>query len=220
MGLREIRYDFAHGAPRRELNDVLEEFGRTVPTDSRILEVGAGLYDHARFFPGRVETFNADPGTEPDIVGDAHAMPIDDNTYDLVVCISTLEHVRDPYQCVREIFRILKPGGRCFAWIPFYFGVHDFPIDVSRFTAEGMEVLFEEAGFERVEVDREPWSGLFHNISNTVHYVLPRSHPKRWVRAANRGAFFVARAGFPLDRRLKLRTLYAGASVIARKPGG
>ena len=219
MGLAEVRYDLAHGAPRRLLNQQLEEFAQTVPPGARVIEVGAGLYDHTRFFDERVDTFNADPDTNPDILGDAHDMPIEAGVYDVVVCISTLEHVRDPYQCVREIFRILKPGGRCFAWIPFYFGVHDFPIDVSRFTAEGMVVLFEQAGFERVDVDREPWSGLFHNISNTVHYVLPRAHPKRWVRAANRGAFLVARAGFPLDRRLKLRTLYAGASVLAHKPG-
>ena len=217
MGLKDVRYDMRHGAPRRELNAELEEFARGVPPGARVLEVGAGLYDHTRFFAGKVETFNADPETNPDVLGDAHDMPIEDATYDVVVCISTLEHVRNPYQCVREIFRILKPGGRCYAWVPFYFGVHDFPIDVSRFTAEGMVVLFEEAGFEQIRVNREPWSGLFHNLSNTVHYVLPRSHSKRWVRAANRAAFLTVRAGFPLDRRLQLRTLYAGASVVAVK---
>lgn len=222
MGLAEVRYDLHHGAPRRELNEVLSRFAGTVPTDARVIEVGAGLYDHSRFFSGSIERFNADPDTSPDILGDAHHMPIDDETYDVAVCISTLEHVRDPYQVTREIFRVLKPGGRVFAWIPFYFGVHDFPIDVSRFTEEGMVVLFEEAGFEEIKTNRDPWSGLFHNLSNTVHYVFPRTSHRRPVRAANRALFLLARSGFALDRRLdlKLRTLYAGAAVEGRRPVG
>lgn len=220
MALTDVRYDLAHGAPRREFNAVLERFARSVPADAKVIEIGAGLYDHTRFFPGRVHTFNADPDTQPDILGDAHRMPIEDESYDVALCVSTLEHVRDPYQVVREMFRILKPGGRVFAWIPFYFGVHDFPIDVSRFTAEGMLVLFEEAGFRDIRVDRDPWSGVFHNLSNTVHFVFPRASPRRSVRAANRALFLLARAGFPLDRRfgLRLRTLYAGATVEAVKP--
>jgi SAM-dependent methyltransferase len=209
------RYDRDHGAPRRELNTILERFAATVPADARVVEIGAGVYDHTSLFAARVETFNADPATRPDILGDAHDMPIPDATYDVAVCISTLEHVRDPYRCTREIRRILKPGGRCFAWIPFYFGVHDFPIDVSRFTREGCVVLFEEAGFDAVEADAEPWSGLFHNLHNTVHFVLPRASHRAWVRRANRLLLALVRLGFPLDRRLRLRTLYAGSAIVA-----
>jgi SAM-dependent methyltransferase len=218
MSRADARYDRDHGAPRRELNVVLETFASTVPPDARVIEVGAGIYDHTRFFTADVDTFNNDPATRPAVLGDAHAMPIADATYDVCVCISTLEHVRDPYRVTREIHRILKPGGRVFAWVPFYFGVHDFPIDVSRFTREGCVVLFEAAGFEHVEADSGPWSGLFHNLHNTVHFVLPRASRRRRVRVANRVLLTVARLGFPLDRRLQLRTLYAGCAVEARKP--
>lgn len=216
--LSNWRYDQQHGAPRRQLDPLLAAWAEALPGNARVIEVGAGLYDHTRFFRQKVETFNADPDTNPTILGDAHKMPIEEGTYDASVCISTLEHVRDPYQVVREIFRILKPGGVSFAWVPFYFGVHDFPIDVSRFTREGCVVLFEEAGFESIVADAEPWSGLFQNIHNTVHFVLPRNDPRRSVRAANRALLTVARAGFPLDKRLKLRTLYAGCAITARKP--
>lgn len=220
MGLAEVRYDLNHGAPRRILNKALEEFGRSLPQGGRVLEVGAGVYDHRGYFPTHeLETFDADPDQKPDILGDAHEMPIEDATYDVVVALSVLEHVFDPYQVTREIFRILKPGGHVFAWVPFFFGVHAFPHDISRFTAEGLRICFERAGFEVTRTDAEKYSGVFLNATDLVHFTLPRRHPRRIVRAANTGLFLLFRAGYRLDDRgAKLKTLYAGTELYARKP--
>ena len=183
--------------------------------------MGAGHYDHRPLFACTLTKFDADPAQGPDIVGDAHAMPIDDERFDGALAISVLEHVDDPYQVVREIYRVLKPGAPVLAWIPFTFGVHGFPEDVSRFTTHGMRRLFERAGFEVTRVDERPYSGAFLQLSNLVHFLLPRTHHRRWVRPLNKALFLVARMGFPLDERfgkLKLKTLYTGAELEARKP--
>lgn len=213
---QDFKTDLNHGAPRRIFGDRIQQFAATVPPDAKVIEIGAGHYDHGAFFPNLVR-FDADPEQNPHIVGDAHAMPMEDASYDVVLCCSVLEHVHDPYQVTREIFRILKPGGRVFAWVPFFFGVHAFPHDVSRFTEEGFRILFERAGF-RVEYSTvEPYNGLFLNLSNAVHFVLPRRHHRRSVRAANVALFSMARAAFPLDKRLKLKTLYTGPEIVAVK---
>jgi len=44
-------------------------------------------------------------------VGDSQAMPFADGTFDTVVNLSLLHHVADPERAVREIARVLKPGG-------------------------------------------------------------------------------------------------------------
>src|SRR5215207_5674106 len=192
MGLRTVRYDMNHGAARRILQPNLEAWARSHPPDAEVLEVGAG-----------------------------HAMPMQDDRFDAALAISVLEHVDDPYQVVREMYRVLKPGAPVFAWIPFTFGVHGFPEDVSRFTTFGMRRLFERAGFEIVRIDEKPYAGAFLQMTNLVHFVLPRTDHRRWVRPLNKALFLLFRMGYPLDQRfskLKLKNLYTGAEVEARKP--
>ena len=45
---------------------------------------------------------------------DAHALPFGDNQFDLAFCRYVLEHVAGPTQVLREMRRVLKPGGRVF----------------------------------------------------------------------------------------------------------
>ena len=181
------------------LMPTIERWAASHAPAAEVLEVGAGHYDHRPLFGCTLTKFDADTSQKPDIVGDAHAMPIDDDRFDAALAISVLEHVDDPYQVVREMFRVLKPGAEAFAWIPFTFGVHGFPEDVSRFTTFGMRRLFERAGFEIVRIDEKPYSGAFLQLSNLVHFVLPRTDHRRWVRPLN-------------------KTLYTGAEIEARKP--
>ena len=41
------------------------------------------------------------------LVADAHKLPFKDNTFDLVICTETLEHVTDPKKCLLEMKRVL-----------------------------------------------------------------------------------------------------------------
>lgn len=216
--LATLKYDLGHGVPRRLFNTTLEAFARTVPADARALEIGCGYYDHRPHFTGRLVRMDLYTEHEPDLNGDALAIPIADDSIDASICISVLEHVHDPYQAVREWHRIMAPGGRVLAWIPFFFGVHGYPGDVSRFTAEGARHLFERAGFEVEVTDTRTFSGLFLNLGDAVHFTLPRTSRHPSVRALNRSLALACRAGLPLDRWLRLERLYAGTTVVAVKP--
>lgn len=46
-----------------------------------------------------------------DVQMDLHQIPFEDNSFDVVFCNHVLEHVQDDRQCMREIYRVLKPGG-------------------------------------------------------------------------------------------------------------
>lgn len=45
-------------------------------------------------------------------VGDAHNIPLDDNSIDVVVSLETIEHLKDPKKFISEVKRVLKKDGQ------------------------------------------------------------------------------------------------------------
>lgn len=86
----------------------------------------------------------------PDVFADAAALPIGDACVDAVVLLEVLEHLRRPREALREIARVLRPGGRLFLSMPFLYPVHDAPHDFQRYTRYGLSRELEEVGL-RVE---------------------------------------------------------------------
>src|ERR1043165_98624 len=58
-----------------------------------------------------------------DVHFDLHKAPFEDNSFDVIFCNHVLEHVEDDRQCMKELFRIMKPGG----W-----GIFQVPMDSPR----------------------------------------------------------------------------------------
>lgn len=93
------------------------------------------------------------PDYHPDIVGDIHALPFPDDSVDALVCISVLEHVEEPQKAVKEMHRVLKPGGYCYIYAPFLFYYHPekgYYGDYYRFTVEGMKYMTRD--FKSIEI--------------------------------------------------------------------
>ena len=53
-----------------------------------------------------------------DVKLDVQAMPFEDHTFDVVLCNHVLEHVPDDLKAMREIYRVLKPGGWAIMQVP------------------------------------------------------------------------------------------------------
>jgi SAM-dependent methyltransferase len=53
-----------------------------------------------------------------DLKFDLHKIPLEDNLYDVIFCNHVLEHVEDDHQCMKELLRILKPGGWAILQVP------------------------------------------------------------------------------------------------------
>jgi len=85
-------------------------------------------------------------------LGAAEALPYDDNSFDLATGLYVVEHLDDDLAGLKEMRRVLRPGGRALLFVPafmFLWGVQD---DISnhrrRYTLEGLKDVVRRAGFE------------------------------------------------------------------------
>ncbi len=69
---------------------------------------------------------------------DIHEMPFESNTFDVVLCNHVLEHVRDDIAAMKEIHRVLKPGGWAILQIPFFSPVPDVTFEDASITDKRM----------------------------------------------------------------------------------
>ncbi len=76
------------------------------------------------------------------VLCDAHDLPFEDASFDMVVAVAIMEHVVDPPRCADEIRRVLRPGGYVYAATPFMQPVHMGAYDFTRFSHLGHRRLF------------------------------------------------------------------------------
>jgi methionine biosynthesis protein MetW len=57
-------------------------------------------------------------GLQASLIEDAAVLPFSDGEFDLVICTEVLEHLFAPHEALREIRRVLEPGGVFIATVP------------------------------------------------------------------------------------------------------
>lgn len=137
----------------------LDLFLKNYATESRVLDVGSGGSSYGRFFPNRL-TVDIDPDRKPDIVADAEHLPFEDGEFELILCTEVLEHVKNPFNVEKELYRVLKPGGRLILTTRFVYPIHDSPHDYWRYTKYGLKELFKNWKFIELKEESENFSAI------------------------------------------------------------
>lgn len=186
----------------KALRDSSELFSAAMPhlkPGMRLLDLGCGPRD--QFVPANhlgLEYAGIDyDSKEADLLADGHAIPFREATFDAVLSYAVLEHLYNPQLALREVARVLRPGGVFFGAVsqgePFH---HSF----FHHTAFGVLAVFGQAGFR---VDRIwPTYDTLHSLARMGRYprairllieavdradrALPILSPRKYFRKSSR----------------------------------
>lgn len=196
----------------------------TLPARSRLLDAGAGELRNKAYcahldyvsqdfcqYEGKGDGVALQTGkwdtARIDIVSDITGIPQPDASFDVVLCTEVLEHVPDPVAALRELSRLVRPGGRIILTTPFcsltHFAPYHFASGLSRYwyerhlTALGctVEEIQPNGGwldFVAQELWRLPWIGKTY-ASRALGWLalavaLPTLGLMRWMKGMDSGS--------------------------------
>jgi SAM-dependent methyltransferase len=148
--------------------------------------------------------------------------PVADESYDAVVCLSALEHMRHPWLALGEMARVARPGAPIVILVPHLTRLHEEPHDYFRFTPYALASLAEDTGLEVVEVRGVvgPLCFLGHQLSSLLVPLSWGVPLLRWIVFWLNYAFVVRPAPL-LDRVLGLeRVAPLDVLAVLRRPSG
>lgn len=155
------------------LNEWLQKSLSSIKEGSKLLDVGAGELKNKKYcahleyvsqdfcqYEGAkggaiaegLQSEKWDTGSI-DLVSDITQIPAEDNSFDAVLCSEVLEHVPNPVQSLKEMYRLLKPKGTLVLTVPFISFVHMAPYHYcSGFSKFWYEYHLPRMGFEIIEL--------------------------------------------------------------------
>lgn len=151
----------------------------TVPAGSKVLDAGAGtcpyrhLFTHCEYITQDFKKYEgyADKYGQIDIVSSIDNIPVEDNSFDVILCTEVFEHVPEPIAALKELSRVLKQGGRLFLTAPLGSGLHQLPYHYyGGFTPEWYKHFFAECQLHIKEIT--PNGGFFKHLAQECARVV------------------------------------------------
>ena len=123
-------------------------------------------------------------------------MKFKDNSFDTVLNIQVLEHVFEPIKMVKEISRVLRPGGYAMFLIPQTATLHLAPYHYYNFTRYWILKAMKKSNLKIIKI--EPIGGLFSSVASNLLYFFLQSFRVKGMSSEDNKRNFLFYLFFPL----------------------
>jgi SAM-dependent methyltransferase len=162
MRLVNKRFGYPHIAARDRFLAEANQPGNTC------LQIGVKESEGAKRGPNWVSVDKFDTRPFIDYNYDITDMAFADNTFDFACAISILEHLPTPWAAIKELHRVLKPGGKIWLSIPMTYPYHEDPKDYWRASPDGMRIWMQDL-FNEQTCGVSYWAGS--SLCCDTHYI-------------------------------------------------
>ena len=161
-----------------------------------------------------------------DVVCLATDLKFENDSFDSILCTQVLEHVYDHHTMMKEVFRVLKPGGHIMLTVPFVWELHEEPHDFFRFTPHALSALFNEAGLiiDYIKPNGGKWAAIYQLRNNMLYHSF--STRKTFFNKIKKIFFMELRFtqlrnhfAIWLDKKYRSEILTLNYIIVAHKPG-
>jgi SAM-dependent methyltransferase len=158
--------------------NILASIDKVIPQlKGKLLDAGCGKMPYREYILQRsdvdeyvgldIETaLTYDPSVKPDVYWNGKSMPFADASFDCCMATEVLEHCPEPEIFLREVNRVLKPGGLFFFTVPFLWNLHEVPHDEYRYTPFSLRRHLSNANFSQIKI--EPSGGWHSSMAQMI----------------------------------------------------
>ncbi len=130
--------------------------------DGKLMDFGCGSKPYKSLFTKTTEYIGVDynsPGhphtnEQIDVFYDGKHLPFPDNHFNSIFSTEVVEHIFNLPEILKELSRVLKPGGKILITCPFAICEHEVPNDFARYTSFAMKHMMESNGFTVLQLDK------------------------------------------------------------------
>jgi SAM-dependent methyltransferase len=173
---REDEIILAMKRSSQRVRDLLETF-QPIATDARVIEIGSGAHGLIFYFGSRqgvgvdplaLSYRSLFPGWQrcaQTVAAVGESLPFPDKSFDIVLCDNVVDHAESPSKIVRELTRILVPGGLLYFTVNIHHPVYSIAAGVhSGWRAVGLPYEIGPFADHTTHLTLDAAENLFQNL--------------------------------------------------------
>lgn len=184
-------------------------------SNDKILDIGCGYGPfYHKIIKGQITCFDIKKSDKTHVIGDADFLPFKKDSFDKVIIVNALYYFKNPFNVVENVSRILKQHGKFILILPFFYPIHDAPIDKYRFSEYGIKSMLEK----NFRIEKLHAIGGIFTLPSVISHSIIKGFPLLFPKAIQKLVQIFAYVLFPIYVVLQFFSIFDFLDKTRRMP--